>query len=1480
MVCFVYISTSFHEPATDGLRFIYSRDGWQWQQVDGIWLKPEVGKQRVMRDPSIIRTPDGMFHLVWTSSWRGDRGFGYACSKDLVHWSEQRFIEVMTDTTTVNVWAPELFWDDVRQQAVIIWASCIPGKFPDGQEEHKNNHRLYYTTTKDFKRFAPAKLMIEPGFSCIDATLVKRGNKDYVMVLKDNTRPERDIKVAYATSPYGPWSKASEPFTDKMMEGPTTVKVTRKIDKTDESGWLIYYDRYELKDFGAHFTKDFQTFEDVSNKVSVPHLHKHGTIFEADEAILQGLLNAKKIHYTGTTLSNPNRHDGGLSPVVGVHNIQILRANREHPSEANGQGWTYNHQPMMAYWNDQFYIHYLCDPSDEHIPPSHTMLQTSRDGYQWSTPQILFPEVQVPEGFQKPGREEKAHNLIAIMHQRVGWYVSKSGQLFAIGNYGVAFDRKDDPNDGNGIGRVIREVKRDGSFGPIYFIYHNGNYGKHVKDGSYKPVFPYYTKADKATKKACEEILANPRYRMQWVEEADRNDPLIPLHKEYKAYCDYTLPDGQIASLWKHALTSTSADGGLTWAQPVERAKGFVNSNAKIWGQRLTDGTYATIYNPSEYRWPLGISLSTDGYEYTTLNLVQGEVPPMRYGGNYKSYGPQYVRGIQEGNGIPRDSDLWVTYSMNKEDMWVAHIPVPVQTEAHTHATAHEFHLAAVPAAASAASAAVPAASPAGSSSPVPAAAPVPAGSSAGPSAPSLAALSSWNIYSPVYAPVSLSDGWLTLSDSDPFDYARVERKIPATQELKVNFDIQARQNDHGLLQIEFLDSHGTACSRIELTDEGIMRCKGGARYGTLGKYEPNTTYHIEAILSVAKRMAEVYINGKKAGQRMFFAPVEAIERIMFRTGSERRFPDIDTPADWYGTLDHAGDRAPEAVFSIANVVTTPVPTGSSAGSSATTPAASASGGAFLRYDTYRPYVDYFNTMEPETIAQAIPNDRAWQWMKDNVPLFDCPDRGFEEMWYFRWWTLRKHIEQTPVGYAMTEFLVNRSYADQYNLIASGVGHHIHESRWLRDTTYLDQIMNTWYHGNDGQPMKKLPNYSSWIAHSLWGRYLVDGRKQWIVSMLPSLEWEYNLWESTHTREGGLYWQADVQDAMEETISGGRRKKYLRPSINSYMYGNAMAVGHIALLAGDDAKAQVYFDKAADLREKAHAKLWNDRHAFFETHRIDSSANVREAIGFLPWYTHMAKDEARYAAAWRQAADPQGFSAPYGLTTAERRHPLFRTHGVGKCEWDGAVWPFATSQTLTALANFANDYTARPSATPVPSSAATAPVPAASPAGLSAPVPAGSSAGPSAPMPAASPAGLPLDSLFFSEMEKYMQSQHMRGKPYIGEYLDETTGYWLKGDQERSRYYNHSTWNDLVITGLCGLRPRADRTIEVNPLLPADKWPYFCLDNVPYHGHFLTIVWDRDGSRYHAGRGLRVYVDGKLMGHRPTIGKLLLADAL
>ena len=388
------------------------------------------------------------------------------------------------------------------------------------------------------------------------------------------------------------------------------------------------------------------------------------------------------IHYSGTRLSDPNRHDGGLSPAVGVHNIQTMRANRRYDLYSpNDNGWTYNHQPMMAYWNGKFYMHYLSNPVDEHVGGGRTLLQTSEDGYNWSDPEIIFPVYPVPDGFTKEGVKGEAKNLGAVMHQRVGFYVSKSGRLLAIGNYGIELHHKDDNNDGNGIGRVVREINKDGSFGPIYFIYYNHDFNEK------NTIYPNYKKSkDKGLREAVDEMIANPLYRMQWVEEADRNDPMIPLQKPYKAFCWYTLPNGDKAALWKHALTSVSSDGGNTWSQPIERAKGFVNSNAKIWGQRLSDGTYATVYNPSEFRWPLAISLSSDGVDYTTLNLVHGEVPPMRYAGQYKSFGPQYVRGIQEGNGTPEDGDLWVKYSVGKEDMWVARVPVPVELVASRHA--------------------------------------------------------------------------------------------------------------------------------------------------------------------------------------------------------------------------------------------------------------------------------------------------------------------------------------------------------------------------------------------------------------------------------------------------------------------------------------------------------------------------------------------------------------------------------------------------------------------------------------------------------------------------------------------------------------------------------------------------------------------------------------------------------------------------
>ena len=1394
----IYVSTSFHEPADEGLRFIYSYDGIKWDSIQGSFLRPMVGKQKVMRDPSIVKGPDGTFHLVWTSSWRGDRGFGYASSKDLIHWSKQRFIETKMDTSTVNTWAPELFYDDVKKQYLVIWASCVPGKFPDGQEDHRNNHRLYYMTTKDFKTFSKAQLFYEPGFSAIDATLVKRGNNDYVMVVKDNSRPNLNIKVAFSKSPYGPWSAASEPFTGKFTEGPSTAKVG--------DWYYIYYDAYRQKVYGSHRTKDFKTFQNQTGSVIFPLGHKHGTVFMADEQLVENLkkYNSDCVHYTGTAFACPARHDGGLQPTIGVHNIQTMRGQKP---------WTYNHQPMMAYWNGRFYMHYLTDPRHEHEAPGKTMLQTSDDGYTWTEPVDLFPEYNVPEGFCKEGSDlPPAHNLKAVMHQRVGWYVAPNGKLLAIGYYGICQTMKDDPNDGNGIGRVVREIKKDGSFGPIYFIHYNHGFSEKNTD------YPYYKKAkDKNLVKAVDALIADPMQRMQWAEESDRGDDILPFKSPLKAFSGYTLPDGRKVGLWKHALTSISADGGNTWREPAYRAPGLVNSNAKIWGQRLSDGSYATVYNPAEYRWPLAISLSNDGLDYNTLSLVHGEVTPLRHGGQFKSYGPQYVRGIQEGNGKPEDGHLWVTYSTNKEDMWVARIVVPVRLAATSHANGSFSQYK------------------------------------------TLADMTDWNLYMPSLCHILLKNGWLNLYDCDPYDYAKAERVIPKTKELEVEFDLMMDQDDKGELDIEFADDCGNVCSRIVVDNERMIRVKGGARYGTLLKnYEMGVEYHIKALLSTSQHRAVYFLNGKKVCERQFDTPVEAITRIVFRTGKIFTEPNNETPADQDFDMPRADELDPAAGYHIANVVSRPMADGVFPLHSSDAPVVASHGGSLymnqfncvdvraastmqpvvLSNDIVSAYADRFaadekafyalDTEERKAPQPDITNEDAAKWMAGNVPLFDCPDKDFNDIYYFRWWSLRKHLKRTPAGWGMTEFLVPRSYADRYNLIACAIGHHVMESRWLRDSTYLHQILRTWYFGNDGGPMSKKNKFSSWNPAAIYEAYKVSGDKDFLKSLLPSLDTEYNYWKDSHRLSSGLYWQEDVRDGMEESISGARKKQFARPTINSYMYGNAKALAAVHRMFGDAQKSSFYDSEATGLKNLINEHLWNKEQQFYETLQGDTSAHAREAIGFIPWYFHMPDGNGPYDQAWLQVLDEKGFSAPYGLTTAERRHPQFRSHGVGTCEWDGAIWPFASSQTLTAMANYLNDY----------------------------------------PNPVLS------DSTFFRQMKLYVESQHLRGRPYIGEYLDEKNGAWLMGDRERSRYYNHSTFNDLMITGIAGLRPQSDGSLIVNPLIPVGKWKFFCLDNVNYHGHAVTIVWDEDGQRYHQGKGMMLMVDGRVVARRDTLGKL------
>jgi hypothetical protein len=253
--------------------------------------------------------------------------------------------------------------------------------------------------------------------------------------------------------------------------------------------------------------------------------------------------------------------------------------------------------------------------------------------------------------------------------------------------------------------------------------------------------------------------------------------------------------------------------------------------------------------------------------------------------------------------------------------------------------------------------------------------------------------------------------------------------------------------------------------------------------------------------------------------------------------------------------------------------------------------------------------------------SYLIPNAQAWEWMVANAPLFNCPDAQLEETYYFRWWTYRKHIEQTPVDRVVTEFLHPVSHAGPYNTISCAYGHHLAEGRWLRDQGLLDEYTHFWFRaGDDGGPAKHFHQYSSWAAAALYDRYLVAGNRDFLVDLLDDLIADYTRWETERGLPSGLFWQYDVRDGMEESISGGRRVKNIRPTINSYMAGNARAIARIATLANRADMASQFTAKFESLRAKLIAELWDPEANFFKVRLEDGDlSDAREAIGFIPW---------------------------------------------------------------------------------------------------------------------------------------------------------------------------------------------------------------------------------------------------------------------
>ncbi len=581
------------------------------------------------------------------------------------------------------------------------------------------------------------------------------------------------------------------------------------------------------------------------------------------------------VRYIGGVSVDLRPHEAGLRPAVGTQSHQVLRVNRTHPEQAEDFGWTYNHAANIAYWNDTFFVQYLSNPIDEHIAPGHTLLATSKDGVTWDKPQVVFPPYEAPEGTALPAG---SHGY--MMHQRMGFYVAPDGRLLVIAFYGHA----EDPFETGGIGRVVREVHKDGSYGPIYFIRYESQADWNESNTS----FPFYTTSeDSGFVEACKALLADKLITRQWYDEDNGIDGFHqPMKEDREAFSYYTRKDGKIVGLWKWSYAGLSEDG-VTFSEPA-KVPTFVMAGGKQFGTKTDDGRYAIAYNPTvhnEHRYPLVVVTSDDGILFDDMVNVQSEVPPRRFYGRWKDFGPCYVRGIIPGNGNPPGDDLWLVYSMNKEDIWVSRIPVPIQY-AVTGKVSDDFE-----------------------------------------GHPLGGRVEGWNTYGTKWSPVTIAeqdgDKVLRLEDKEPHDYARAVRVFQEGTKAVINFSARADQA-HAQLDIDVQDQYGNRPVRLRFDTDGVLKYVDGSEEKVILAYAPGRSYDFSLVIDATPYGGySLSVDGKVYAEKAQLAEaVKSVERISFRTGAFRDLPTRQTVnEDVHPPLPGADEMVDAAVFLVDDVV-------------------------------------------------------------------------------------------------------------------------------------------------------------------------------------------------------------------------------------------------------------------------------------------------------------------------------------------------------------------------------------------------------------------------------------------------------------------------------------------------------------------------------------------------------------------------------
>ena len=476
-------------------------------------------------------------------------------------------------------------------------------------------------------------------------------------------------------------------------------------------------------------------------------------------------------------------------------------------------------------------------------------------------------------------------------------------------------------------------------------------------------------------------------------------------------------------------------------------------------------------------------------------------------------------------------------------------------------------------------------------------------------------------------------------------------------------------------------------------------------------------------------------------------------------------------------------------------------------------------------------------------------DNRDWDWYRANIPFFESPDTAMDATYYYRWELITKHLTygSPETGYTFTEFIDRPFWSGAYGSISCPAGHQLYEVRWLKEPHIAQDFARYWFETPGAQPR----SYSNWYGDAVWAVYQVQRDTAFLRTVLPHMETQHAGWMAEHWDERHQMFRWDgMHDGMETNInsrqtadefSGGEG---YRPTLDSYLYADELAISRAAGVLGDSAKARTFADRAGALKQRVQQELWDPRRQFFlhqfahnekggirentrtyETGKYAGNQHGREEIGFVPW--QFSLPDSGYEAAWRFLMDSSYFFTPFGPTTVERLDPQFYVSPTC-CVWSGNSWPYATTQTLQAFANLLDNYHQ----------------------------------------------SYVTRADYLRLFETYTRTQRYRGRPYIAEAANPFTGSWDGHNSfYHSEHYFHSGYVDLIITGLIGLRPRADDTLEVDPLAPED-WPYFALDGVAYHGHDVSVVWDRDGTRYRRGAGLTLIVDGRRAVNAPRLGRL------